>query len=441
MFKHVINIGTKTGQSLSEQKRIKLLNQIVLVFVLTIFIKFVNEVFVADPIGMALTGGMISLFLCTLILQKKEWYVAARIFMTLMLTLSIVLLNLFYGRVFGSEFGYFPLLIMAIIFFEKLSFKLGWGLFFMSSYMGSTWYLQHNSPLFIENHDPSSFYFMFFACFSAVFVMSYVFIRQNENFEEQTNSLLATLESKNNHLENVNAELEKFAYVASHDLKTPLRNINSFLNLIQRKINKGQTDELEEYLEFAQINAKRMHGLVQDILEFSQLNNKQTSFENKDLYQLVDKALFNLTDVIKAKNVTVEVSDLPVIFCDDSQMISLFQNIIENGIKYNISSQPSIYIYSKEKELEHEIFVKDNGIGIEKEFQDKVFDMFYRLHNQDKYNGSGIGLAICQKVAVYHGGTIDINSIHGEGTTFIITLPKHSQDSSIKREKLAVLEG
>ena len=215
--------------------------------------------------------------------------------------------------------------------------------------------------------------------------------------------------------------------MASHDLKTPLRNINSFLNFIQRGIKKGEISEIEKYLEFASINAKRMHSLVEDILEFSSLNNSNLHFKNKDLNEVLKTTLSNLHGTINDQNVIIEISTLPSLFCNESQIVSLFQNLIENGIKYNKSTPPIIKISYVSLETEYEISIIDNGIGIEKEYQDKIFDMFSRLHNQGEYTGSGIGLAICRKVAIYHGGTISLLSSSENGSIFKVILPKHSQ--------------
>ncbi len=380
-------------------------------------------------------------FLVTILLNYFGKRTYAQIYFPLIFILALSCLNILFGPKFGSEFGFFPLIILTIIFFRSLKHKILWFLLFSVCYFGSSLSLQYNGPISAEQVSDSTFYLMFITSFLLVFIMSLAFIKENERFESQTIDLLdlqnknnKALENSNKELAIANNELEKFAYVASHDLKTPLRNINSFLNLIQRKLNQGKTDEINEYLEFARINAQRMHGLIQDVLEFSQVNRDNSSFSKIDLNEVLNQAILNLQDLIIEKNVIIEKQILPDLFCNKSQIISLFQNLIENGIKYNESPSPKIKIKYLDNVSEHKIFVSDNGIGIEKEYLDKVFEMFYRLHNQGEYVGTGIGLASCRKIVTYHGGTISIESTLDEGSTFCIALPKHSQDETFVKE-------
>lgn len=439
MIDNLFNIGIKDEYARYEVKRIKLLNQIVVVFSFFVSLKMIQEIIVQDIIGFSLAISIIFFFSITLLLNHLGKLSAARGYFIAAISIMIGILHILFGRGFGTEFIFFPLVTTIIIFFDERKTQFAWISFTIFCYGLASLFLYYNEPILIDNLSTSAFYFMFLTCFFSVFSATSFFINENKDHQARTEELLETLQSKNEVLENANTELERFAYVASHDLKTPLRNINSFLNLIQRKLRKGKTDSIEEYLEFATLNAKRMHTLIEDILEFSRFNNGESSFENKDLNEVINMAIVNIDNVIQEKQAAIEVQNLPTIYCNEIQMISLFQNLIENGIKYNESQHPKIEILCKNEPLEYLIYIKDNGIGIEDAYQEKVFDMFYRLHTQEKYQGTGIGLSTCKKVVTYHGGHITLSSKIGEGSTFIIRIPKHSQDQTLQKNNVQLV--
>ena len=431
MLNKLIYLGINENHTFSEVKRIKLLNEIVLLFSALVFLKMLHEMSALDIIGSSVTFFMFLTFISTLVFHYFKKIIFARIYFISILAIVLAVLNMLFGRGFGGEFCFFPVIITIIIFFDTLKTRLIWLGFFLFCYSISLIFLSYNEPIFIDNLSPSTFYFLFIACLAAVFWTASFFMRENNTYEIRMKELLEKLEIKNEGLEMANKELEKFAYVASHDLKTPLRNINSFLNLIQRKLNKGQTEEIPEFLEFATLNAKRMYSLIEDILEFSRFSNGEFSFVNEDLNEAVYTAISNIEEVINTKNAEVNCTHLPMIYCNKTQMTSLFQNLIENGLKYNKSTSPTINITCEDKGNMYEILIADNGIGIEKAYQDKIFEMFYRLHNQGEYEGSGIGLSTCKKIVTYHGGEIFIQSEQNKGTTFHIILPKVSQDATL----------
>ncbi|MGB1242375.1 MAG: ATP-binding protein [Chitinophagales bacterium] len=233
------------------------------------------------------------------------------------------------------------------------------------------------------------------------------------------------LEEIATNLKRSNEDLRQFAYAASHDLQEPIRMISSYLQLIERRYKQKLDSEAIEFIDYAVSGAKRMQILINDLLAYSRVNTQKKSMENTDLNSVLEIVLHTLKGKIINTAAIVKVDHLPMSTIDTSQFIRLFQNLIENALKFKKESlSPIIHIFAKDKENHWEFGVKDNGIGIEPEFAEKIFVIFQRLHTRQEYPGTGIGLAVCKKIVERHNGTIWIESQEGEGTTFFFTLPK-----------------
>ncbi|MEO0778682.1 MAG: ATP-binding protein [Bacteroidota bacterium] len=233
----------------------------------------------------------------------------------------------------------------------------------------------------------------------------------------------AELVATNAQLAKSNGELERFASIASHDLKAPLRNIVSFLGLIKRKLRAPIPTELNDYFRFATDNAQHMQTLIQDILEFSKIDGTDQQQEAVDLNESLLSVVHNLKETMTEKNGSVEIAPLPVIQANKVQVLQLFQNLIGNGLKYNQNKQPSVVIEHKKEARNHLFSIRDNGIGIDPQYHQQVFDMFKRLHHREEYQGTGIGLSICKKIIDQLEGKIWLESQPGRGTTFFFTVP------------------
>ncbi|MCU0345606.1 MAG: ATP-binding protein [Saprospiraceae bacterium] len=269
----------------------------------------------------------------------------------------------------------------------------------------------------------------------------YSVVRQKRTYnlelENEVHKRTAELEASNQQLlesnkllEQSNHELERFAYIASHDLKSPLRNVISFLNLIERRLKPIYDPNIAEYLRFASDNARQMHQLIQDVLEFSRVNDDRGSQVPVNMNESLVMVLQNLKDEMEAKNAAVFAGSLPIIDANSIKVLQLMQNLVANGIKYNQSPHPRVLISHREEAERHVFTVKDNGIGIPKEYHELIFGMFKRLHTKDEYPGTGIGLALCRKIVQAEGGDIWLESEEGKGTAIYFTLPKI--DSGVK---------
>lgn len=219
-----------------------------------------------------------------------------------------------------------------------------------------------------------------------------------------------------------NKELEQFAYIASHDLKEPLRTIMSFTGLLKIRLGNNLNPEINELLEFIYQAGDRMEKLIKGLLEYSNIgiNNNLTEI---DTHILVQQVLRNLETQISASNATIETHDLPIVKGYETELFILFQNLISNAIKFrNQEIDPVIRISAKKEADQWAFCITDNGIGIEPQYHKKIFVIFQRLHAAHEYEGSGIGLAHCQKIIDLHGGEIWVESEYGKGSAFYFTI-------------------
>ncbi|WP_299486495.1 ATP-binding protein [Acaryochloris sp. IP29b_bin.137] len=249
-------------------------------------------------------------------------------------------------------------------------------------------------------------------------------ITERKHFEHE-------LQLLNQELERSNQELEQFAYVASHDLQEPLRMVISFTQLLSQQY-AGQLDEqADQIIEFAVDGATRMQQLIQDLLSYSRVGTQAKVSEQVDCNQVVKTAIANLQISIQESGATLNQSPLPTLMTHPQQLTQLFQNLIGNAIKYRGDRRPVIEIGCQEQDQDYRFWVKDNGIGIEQQHADRVFMVFQRLHTRKEYAGTGIGLAICKKIIDQQGGKIWVESVVGEGSTFIFTLPKVEHPATV----------
>ncbi|CUW40709.1 Signal transduction histidine kinase [Magnetospirillum sp. XM-1] len=224
-------------------------------------------------------------------------------------------------------------------------------------------------------------------------------------------------------LERSNADLERFAYVASHDLKTPLRVITGYAQMLDRRYRDKLDDEANEYIAFLTAGTKRMYRLITDLLHYSRINSQAKPLQPVSAARAADIAAGNLKAVIEESGATVSIAPLPTIEADESQLSSLFQNLLGNALKYRHPERPPV-IHIEAVRLSNSIWrfaVKDNGIGIEPEHFERIFVIFQRLHADSAYEGTGIGLALCQRIVTRLGGRIWVESKPGEGSTFYFT--------------------
>ncbi len=242
-------------------------------------------------------------------------------------------------------------------------------------------------------------------------------ITRRETAEEELKRTVADLKRSN-------AELEQFAYVASHDLQEPLRMVSSYMQLLSRRYEGKLDSDADDFIGFAVDGAKRMQTLIQDLLVYSRVGTRGKLFESTNCEDVLTQVLANLEVTIDEGDAVVTHDSLPTVVADSSQLAQLFQNLIGNAIKFKGEDVPRVHVTAERKGGEWKFSVADNGIGIDPEFFDRIFVIFQRLHGIGEYSGTGIGLAVCKKIVERHGGRMWVESEPGQGATFYFTIPE-----------------
>lgn len=243
--------------------------------------------------------------------------------------------------------------------------------------------------------------------------------------EQELSSLLEELDKSNE-------ELEQFAYVASHDLQEPLRKITSYGELLREEQGDRLNEEGLLYLGVVMDSAKRLQILVQDLLAFSRITTRGNPLAPTSADGCLRAALSDLEVAISESSAQITIDPLPTVLADDSQLARLFQNLVGNAIKYRGEAAPRIHVGGERRDGAFEFFVRDNGIGIDQEYFERIFRIFQRLHNRRDYSGTGIGLALCKRIVERFGGEIWVESSPGAGSAFYFTIPLAPEDTSRK---------
>jgi PAS domain S-box-containing protein len=227
-----------------------------------------------------------------------------------------------------------------------------------------------------------------------------------------------------------NTELEQFAYVISHDLQEPLRMVSSYTQLLAKRYSNKLDADADEFIAYAVDGAKRMQTLLHDLLDYSRVGTRGKPFSLVNCEHIVEQAMANLKIAIEECGASVSYDVLPTIMGDEGQLARLFQNLIGNAIKFRQEEAPQVYISAQRRNNMVTFSVKDNGIGIDRQHSQSIFEIFRRLHTKEEYPGTGMGLAICKKIVERHGGHISVQSQLGQGSTFYFSVDTAGGESA-----------
>ncbi|MCB0569999.1 MAG: GHKL domain-containing protein [Phaeodactylibacter sp.] len=440
-WKRVIDIGYYEGATEREGFTIRLLNQLV---VLVVGIHLLSGAFqwlrTGDIYQCLLLWIPIPFYGVTILLQHGRRYKLARLFQVALGLLFLGFYDYQYGAQFGAVPAYYFILILVVVFvdhkWEQWSlFLLIAGVYILNRLLGDQVYMR--PPVTDSSIPPYTGDLVYLAILFCMMAVLRMFKQGILRYEGRLNALLSEREAQNEalkkqkdqiigqnrKLEINNQELERIAYVASHDLKTPLRNVTSFLSLIRKRFNGGADQEMYDYLQFAEDGARQMYATIEALLEFSMIDKGEDEWGIVYLNEVVETIRFNLHDFITKRGAQLQCADLPAVFAKPVHMVSLFQNLIENGITYNESEMPQVEVRYHEEGGQHCFEIEDNGIGIAPEFHGRIFDIFKRLHTVQSYPGTGVGLALCRKIVEEYGGQIWVESKEQEGARFCVRIP------------------
>lgn len=435
IIENILSIGIEDQLSFKEANRVRLTNQMALYGLLFLCIDIISNLIFGLWLPILSVLSMVLTFSFAIYINHLRYYQCNRLIILLVPIVFLTFQTFLFGQK-GALSPFFIIIIVSAFFlFDNNKVRLsvlGCAIIGYSIGRLSSSFIIH--PLEDKVYPLTQDLNYGFTVLATVMIVGLT-LKERDNY-------LKSIEKQRDQLVKQNKELENFVHIASHDLKTPLQNISNFSGLIQRSIDKNELKDLQTYSSFIGGNAQRMIRLIEDLRIYTQIENRE---ESKGLINLNNTLLLatqQLRPYIESKKAIIKNEGLPKNYrANQKQMILLFNNILENAIKYNDSAIPEINISCQEKKGFWEIAFQDNGIGFDLVFKEKIFQMFQRLHNAHEYSGSGIGLSICRRIGEYHDATISVQSEKGRGAVFLISLPiqKKSPNQMIEKQNGIIL--
>ena len=416
-------IGVSEQFTFGEKVKIRLLNKVFMLGILCAVSMLPLAVNAPDPIRYLLEiGAFIFVQSLVIFLHHLGYIKFARYFSSFIFPTITASLMIYTRAHFGEGYIFVLSIFMTFILYnhQLVVRNVLIGLKLLIYLSAAAYVFFTEGPIM----DSSSLdeHLVFVMCIFAMGLIILLYQKELNKNQARQQTLIDQLRDKNEELSDTNEELERFTYIASHDLKSPLRRIINFLEVMEHNIKKKEFSNLNEKLRHVKTSAKQMNYVVTDILEYSSINNTPLEKSSVDLNEVVERVKINLQNDIEAKGAVVQSATLPTIFANEIEFITVFQNLVENGLKYNTSEKPKINISIEFMEDKFVLKFRDNGIGIDNKYHSKIFELFQRLHHETTYEGTGLGLGICAKIIKMYQGDIWVESSLGEGSVFNIQL-------------------
>ncbi|MEO0471270.1 MAG: ATP-binding protein [Bacteroidota bacterium] len=401
--------------------RARIFNQLTFISILCSIIILVEEIIEQDTQGMLIIGSFLGFGIFLLLLHRKQLFSVAALIMNIAYPLAIFALSITYQGENYLPAIYLVFVFTSILFHRNLSIRLLLVGMNVGFFVFAEWFEANYGGLSERTVEASNNLYVFLAITLCISSMVSLFVSELLIYSDENRQLIDSLKTQNDKLADSNEELERFTFVASHDMKTPLRSIISFIGLLEKRLGKELLNDNQIYFDQIRQSAHSLHNLVTESLEYVRIDQSKNENNWVDLNQVITEIERDYQP--QYPNAQIDTENLPTIFAPKSILHKLLSNLIENGLKYNQQSHPRIVIRHQVQPDGLWISVSDNGIGIEPEYQDKIFEMYQRLHPATRYQGSGIGLAQCKKIIQSLGGRISLSSQPEKGSIFHLHFP------------------
>jgi len=422
----ILKVGTQGSASELTNFRVILVNSIAIISTVINYFYFLVFILLLQLpyAGFYIVCGTISLA-CLYLNRIQKQKLAS---WTLLISISLVIILTSYISGYNTQCHTILVIVAACAFLVStdLYYSIVFVIAILTLYCLSYYAVDMNGPLLPETKIPYSEFINFGFALVSASVFATVLLKEIVDYIDSLKETLEELKNKNTEIEEKNNKLELFNAVAAHDLRTPVRNISSFIGLAKRKLDSDSEQyKVNEYLETAENSAKQMNALINSISDMSELNKSQlVDQEQVDLNDLM-KDLIQQVILPRYPDTQILFKDLPLIYINKAHIHTVLQNILLNGLKYNIQDQKEIRIQSKMSDKRLNVLVTDNGIGIESEYKTKIFEAFSKLHSGSEFEGTGMGLYIVQEILQRYNATIHVKDSSENGTTFEISFPSN----------------